>query len=55
MAVIKNFFVEEDLKTILGWLGINYEKGLRQFLAYLRGQKLARLLAERIQLFESNR
>lgn len=29
MDVIKNFFVEEDLKTILGWLGINYKKAMK--------------------------
>lgn len=29
MDVIKNFFVEEDLRTILGWLGINYEKAMK--------------------------
>ena len=28
MGMIKNFFVEEDLKEILGWLGINYKKAM---------------------------
>lgn len=28
MRLIKNFFIEEDLKTILGWLGINYKKAM---------------------------
>ena len=25
---IKNFFVEEDLDVLLGWLGINYKKAM---------------------------
>lgn len=29
MNIIKNFFVEEDLKDILGWLGINYKKAMK--------------------------
>ena len=29
MRVIKNFFVEEDLKIILAWLGINYKKAMQ--------------------------
>lgn len=28
MDLIKNFFVEEDLKVILGWLGIDYKKAM---------------------------
>lgn len=28
MNVIKNFFIEEDLKDILGWLGIDYKKSM---------------------------
>lgn len=28
MRFIRNFFVEEDLKDILGWLGINYKKAM---------------------------
>lgn len=26
---IKNFFIEEDLEVLLGWLGINYKKALK--------------------------
>lgn len=29
MNLIKNFFIEEDLKTILSWLGIDYKKSMR--------------------------
>lgn len=29
MDTIKNFFIEDDLKTILGWLGINYKKAMK--------------------------
>ena len=29
MRIIKNFFVEEDLKVILAWLGINYKKAMQ--------------------------
>ena len=29
MDTIKNFFIEDDLKTILGWLGINYQKAMK--------------------------
>ena len=25
---IKNFFIEEDLSVLLGWLGINYKKAM---------------------------
>ena len=28
MGIIKNFFIEEDLENILGWLGINYKKAM---------------------------
>lgn len=28
MKYIKNFFIEEDLKIILGWLGIDYKKAM---------------------------
>lgn len=28
MNMIKNFFIEEDLKNILGWLGIDYKKSM---------------------------
>ena len=28
MGMIRNFFVEDDLKEILGWLGINYKKAM---------------------------
>lgn len=28
MDIIKNFFIEEDLKIILGWLGIDYKKAM---------------------------
>lgn len=27
--IIKNFFIEEDLYVLLGWLGINYKKALK--------------------------
>lgn len=26
---IKSFFVENDLKVLLGWLGINYKKAMK--------------------------
>lgn len=26
---IKNFFIEEDLNVLLGWLGINYDKAMK--------------------------
>jgi len=29
MTFVKNFFIEEDLETILGWLGINYKKAMK--------------------------
>ncbi len=29
MDIIKSFFIEEDLKNLLGWLGINYKKAMR--------------------------
>ncbi len=29
MYIIKSFFIEDDLETILGWLGINYKKAMR--------------------------
>ncbi|MFA6777410.1 MAG: hypothetical protein WCR80_03090 [Bacilli bacterium] len=29
MNMIKNFYVESDLKILLGWLGINYRKAMR--------------------------
>jgi hypothetical protein len=29
MDIIKSFFIEEDLKNILGWLGINYKKAMK--------------------------
>lgn len=29
MNIIKSFFIEEDLKSILGWLGINYKKAMK--------------------------
>ena len=28
MNIIKNFFIEDDLKDILGWLGVNYKKAM---------------------------
>ena len=28
MRIIRNFFIEEDLKIILGWLGIDYKKAM---------------------------
>ena len=29
MDIIKSFFIEEDLKNLLGWLGINYKKAMK--------------------------
>lgn len=29
MDIIKSFFVEEDLKNLLGWLGVNYKKAMK--------------------------
>ena len=29
MNIIRNFFIEEDLKSILAWLGINYKKAMK--------------------------
>ena len=29
MKYIKNFFIEEDLNVILGWLGIDYNKAMK--------------------------
>ena len=29
MDIIKRFFIEDDLKTLLGWLGINYKKAIK--------------------------
>ncbi len=29
MDIIKNFFIEEDLEILLGWLGINYKKAMK--------------------------
>ena len=29
MKLVKNFFVEEDLKIILAWLGIDYKKAMK--------------------------
>jgi len=29
IRIIKAFFIEEDLKEILGWLGINYKKAMK--------------------------
>ncbi|HPE14359.1 MAG TPA: hypothetical protein PLT65_00775 [Bacilli bacterium] len=28
-SIIRNFFVEEDLKNLLGWMGIHYKKALK--------------------------
>ena len=29
MKLVKNFFIEEDLKVILAWLGIDYKKAMK--------------------------
>lgn len=29
MNIVKNFFIEEDLEIILGWLGIDYKKAMK--------------------------